>query len=323
MNDIRTGVIGVGHLGRHHARIYKQLGCLEGVYDLNQDRMNEVAAEFSCKPYPDMNELIKKVDAVSLATTASTHHTIGMKVLDNKKHLLVEKPVTVLTSHAEEMIRSASKGGVVLQVGHSERFNPAFLYVKDKIRDPFFIESHRIGFPSERGLDVAVVFDLMIHDIDIALQYIKSPIKEISAIGGPIFSREIDIANARVEFENGAIANLMVSRAAQKSKRKIRFFQMDAYISLDFQERIVEIYKRTLENGKYSISVDKSEQKEGEPLMLEISSFINSVKEGKKPEVSGEDGMRSLEVAWKIIEKIKTRYSSMIGFYAQDTHSNR
>ncbi len=323
MNDVKTGVIGVGHLGRHHARIYKQLGCLEGVYDLNRERMNDVAAEFSCNAYPDMDELIEKSDAVSLATTASTHHSIGMKVLKKNKHLLVEKPITVLTEHAAQMIEAAASNGVVLQVGHSERFNPAFLHVKDKIKDPFFVESHRIGFPSERGLDVAVVFDLMIHDIDISLQYIKSPVKMISAIGAPIFSREIDIANARVEFENGAIANLMVSRAAQKAKRKIRFFQMDSYISLDFQERFVEIYKRTLEKGKYSISVEKSEQKEGEPLYLEISSFLDSVVNGTKPEVSGEDGMKSLEVAWKIIEEIKARYSRMIGFYAKNPHNNR
>ncbi|MBN1150895.1 Gfo/Idh/MocA family oxidoreductase [candidate division WOR-3 bacterium] len=322
MKSIRAGVIGVGHLGRHHARIYNQLNCLEGVYDLNTDRMNEIANEFSCKPYPDMDELIRKVDILSLATTASTHYSIGMKILGQKKHLLVEKPLSVLTSHAKEMVEAAHANGVVLQVGYSERFNPAFLYVKEMIKNPFFIESHRIGFPSERGLDVAVVFDLMIHDIDIVLQYIKSPIKEISATGAPIFSREIDIANARIEFENGAISNLMVSRAAQKAKRKIRFFQMDAYISVDLQERAVELYRRSLENGKYSISMDKSDQKEGEPLMFEIESFLKSVRGETKPEVSGEDGMKSLEVAWKIIQKIKERYSKIIGPYAQNSDNN-
>jgi len=312
MKKIKAGVIGVGHLGKHHTRIYNELANLVGVYDKEQDRAEEIAKQFNCSHYKDFHSLIEKADVISLATPASTHFQIAEEVIKAGKHLLVEKPITVEVHHADKLIELAKDKNIILQVGHSERFNPAFRQVKDIIKNPFFIESHRIGFPSERGLDVAVVLDLMIHDIDIVLMYIQSPVKSISAIGAPILSNEIDIANARIEFENGSIANFMVSRAAQKSKRKIRFFQSDAYISVDSQKGKVEIYRRSYQNGKGEIIVENIDNCEGEPLMLEIDSFLQAVKNNDKPEVTGEDGRNALDISWKIVDKIRGRFNLIL-----------
>ncbi|MGC9367193.1 MAG: Gfo/Idh/MocA family protein [bacterium] len=323
MSNLRTGVIGVGHLGNHHARIYKQKGNLIGIYDIDPERAEFIANKYQCISFQSQDQLLEKVDAVSLATPASTHYHIAKQVLSRNKHLLVEKPITVHMQEAKQLIDIARNNNLVLQVGHSERFNPAYRIVKDIIKNPIFIESHRIGFPTDRGLDVAVVLDLMIHDIDIALQYINSPVKSISAIGAPILSNEIDIANARVEFENQAIANFMVSRVATKAKRKIRFFQADAYISVDYQERKVEICRRNFENGKGTIQMDTIEDAQGEPLDLEIDSFISSIHKNSHPEVDAQDALRALEVAWRIVEEIKKRLTFILHDHAENIDHHR
>jgi len=312
MKELKAGVIGVGHLGNHHTRIYKELGILEGIYDIDRERAEEISQKYGCRNFKSLDEICDNVDIFSIATPANTHYSIAKELILKDKSILIEKPITVYVNKAKELIDLSKGRDIVIQVGHSERFNPSFLYVKDMIKNPFFIESHRIGFPSSRGLDVAVVLDLMIHDIDLSLLYIKSPIKSISAIGAPIVSNEIDIANARIEFTNGAIANIMVSRAAQKAKRKIRFFQKDAYISIDLQKRELEIYKRVLENNEKSIEVEKLIKKEGEPLFFEIKSFVHSVINKEKAVVTAEEATKALSVSWEIIKAIKERYNLLI-----------
>lgn len=312
MKEVRAGVIGVGHLGNHHTRIYKELGILEGIYDIDKDRAKEISEKYNCRIFKSLEETINNADIFSIATPANTHYSIAKELILKNKSILIEKPITVYVDKAEELIELSKDRDIVVQVGHSERFNPSFLFVKDLIKNPFFIESHRIGFPSSRGLDVAVVLDLMIHDIDFTLLYIKSPIKSISAIGAPILSNEIDIANARIEFTNGAIANIMVSRAAAKAKRKIRFFQKDAYISIDLQKRELEIYRRVLENNGKTIKVEKLTKSEGEPLYLEIQSFVNSVVNKEKVAVTAQEATKALSVSWKIVEAIKERYNLLI-----------
>ena len=322
---MKTGVIGVGHLGKFHTKIYSQLqdSQLIGVFDLNQEKAARVAEEFGTKSFSDLEQLLKQIEAASLVVPTSSHFEVGKKVLGQNIHLLIEKPITQTVEQAEKLIKLAKDKNLTLQVGHIERFNPAFLAIENTALNPRFIESHRLAQFNPRGTDVAVILDLMIHDIDLILNLVKSEVREIQAAGTSVITESDDIANARLTFENGAVANITTSRISANNMRKIRIFRKNSYISLDLLRKEVEIY-RLVDINDYSLKDDKSsaiigkmpaEQlgktilyekpkvEDKDMLTLEISSFLDAIKNGKRPKVSGEDGKRALEIALKIVEK--------------------
>ncbi len=303
MEKLKVGVIGIGHLGKHHTRVYHELEDVElvGVSDLDEKLASKVAKKFNVSVYTDFNELLPLVDAVSLVTPTPTHHELGKKLLSAGKHLLIEKPITESAEQAKELVELAAKKDLVLQVGHIERFNPAIRALYPLLDDPRFIESHRLAPYQPRGTDVGVVLDLMIHDIDIILHLVRSPIKLIQAVGVDVLTQHEDIANVRIEFENKCVANISVSRVSYKEMRKIRLFQRDCYISLDYKKQDGVIYLR--KEGKItnkSIPLEKDE-----PLVLELKSFVECVVEQKDPLVSGEHGKRALDVGMEIVRQIQ------------------
>lgn len=308
-NEIRTGVVGVGYLGRHHARIYSKMPGVKlvGVVDILKDRADEIARACSTKPFYDYRELINKVDAVSIVVPTLLHHKVAIDFISNNIDILLEKPITTTIAEAEELIREAEGRNLILQVGHLERFNAAMMALAKIINGPRFIESHRLGPFADRGIDVDVILDLMIHDIDILLNLVNSEVSEIRAVGVPVLSPDIDIANARIEFKSGCVANVTASRISREKMRKIRIFQDDAYISLDYQGQELVVYKRV--NGsaseKAKIAMDRIEVEKGEPLQAELAAFIDSVKTRKRPLVSGHEGKEALEVALKVLGVIK------------------
>lgn len=311
MNKIKVGVIGVGHLGRHHARIFSELeNCeLYAVVDTDLNRAQEIAAEYRTRAMTDYNDLMGKVEAVSIVAPTVLHYQIAKDILSQGIDVLVEKPMTSTLQHARELIDLADCQKAILQVGHLERFNGAVLALEKYIDDPRFIESHRIAPFVDRGVDVDVVLDLMIHDIDIILSLVKSKARKIEAVGVPVISSKIDIANARLEFENGCLANVTASRVSLKKERKIRVFQKNAYFSLNYADS--QLYSCTIkkdaeENKPYPFHVVRSDipVQEVEPLRAELEAFIHSCHTRKKPVVSGEEGYEALAVAFEILEKI-------------------
>ncbi|MDP2366609.1 MAG: Gfo/Idh/MocA family oxidoreductase, partial [Ignavibacteria bacterium] len=244
MEKLSIGVIGVGHLGKLHAKMFKQIGnCnLVGVYDSNPEQAKLVANEFVIQSFNSIDELLTKVKAVSIAATTSAHYEVAKKCFEKNIHVFVEKPITATIEQGEELVKIANEKKLKFQVGHIERFNPGLLSLETFISDPMFIQSDRLSQFNPRGTDVAVVLDLMIHDIDIILSFIKSDVKQIDANGVAVVSDHIDIANARIQFENGAVANVTASRISQKKMRKMRIFQKDHYISLDFVTGVSEVY---------------------------------------------------------------------------------
>ena len=327
MDKIKVGVIGVGHLGKHHARVYSQIpeAQLLGVYDADSERAQKVAEEFHTRYFENLNDLLEKLDAVSLVVPTTFHYSLALEILSQGKNLLIEKPITETVKQAEELISIAKGKNLILQVGHIERFNPAFKTIENLKLEPKFIESHRLAQFDPRGTDVAVILDLMIHDLDLILSLVKSEVKKIEAAAVAVISDSEDIANARLTFENGCVANITSSRISAHPLRKMRLFQKNSYISLDFLERSVEIYKlvdadfvppkekerKTVvgnipisEVGK-TIIYEKPEIKTEDMLTSEIESFLNAVKNKTHPKVSGEDGKRALEVALEIVSKAK------------------
>lgn len=327
MDRIKAGVIGVGHLGRHHARVYSQIPEAElvGVHDANSEKGQKVAQEFNTIYFETSSELLERIDAVSLAVPTIFHYPLACDVLNRGKSLLVEKPITETVKQAEELVSLARGKKLVLQVGHIERFNPAFKVIENFKLEPKFIESHRLAQFDPRGTDVAVILDLMIHDLDLILSLVKSEVKSIEAAAVPVISDSEDIANARLTFENGGVANITSSRISARCLRKMRLFQKNSYISLDFLQRSVEIYKLvdadsvpeeetqkkrvignipTGEVGK-TIIYEKPEIKNEDMLTSEIESFLNAVKNKARPKVSGEDGKKALEIALEIAGKAK------------------
>src|ERR1700693_4573454 len=246
MKKIRVGVVGVGHLGQHHARIYSTMEGVElaGVSDTDPARGEEIGVKYKTPYFKDFKDLFPLVDALSIAVPTQFHYSITQDCLQNKKDVLLEKPMTTTVEEAQSLIETAGPNGAILQIGHIERYNRAYLSVRDKIQNPLFIENHRIGPFASRGTDVNVILDLMIHDIDIILSLTSSPISEIRAVGIPVLSNEIDIVNARLEFKSGCIANMTASRVSLEKMRKVRIFQHDAYISLDYQNQSVTIAKK-------------------------------------------------------------------------------
>lgn len=323
MSELKIGVIGTGHLGNIHAKLFNTVpNCsLIGVFDLDEEKAKQVSKEHNTTKYNSLNELLNNVDAVSVVSTTSAHYDIVMKSLDAGKHVFVEKPITSKIEEAEELVKLAEEKKLVLQVGHIERFNPALLSLEKYNLDPKFIQTDRLAQFNPRGTDVAVVLDLMIHDIDIILSLIKSPVINIFASGVAVVSDNIDIANARLEFENGSIANVTASRISQKKMRKMRMFQRDTYISLDFITGSSEVYRLVkpdqltgsnfisfgemgIGEKKKMVVYEQPELKEVNALQYELQLFVNSCINGTPPVVSGNDGLRALRIAEQIIAKI-------------------
>jgi predicted dehydrogenase len=330
MNSLRVGVIGVGHLGSLHTKMYAQIpfAQLVGVFDLNGALADKIAAEYDTKSFSNVDDLLAQVDAVSIATVTQSHYEVAMKVIQCGVHLLVEKPITATIEQAKTLVEKAAAKGVKLQVGHIERFNPAILALEPYHIQPLFIESHRLAQFNPRGSDVAVVLDLMIHDIDLILSLVKSKVTRIDANGVSVISDTPDIANARLQFENGCVANVTASRISQNKMRKMRLFQHDAYISIDFAQGLAEVFhlvdentpnaKSTMMLGKIDqgqrkrvIVYEQPEVREVNALKYELEQFIESIQKNLEPPVTGHDGWHALEVAQEILQKIASQKVSV------------
>jgi predicted dehydrogenase len=306
MKSVRVGVIGVGYLGRFHAQKYAALPevTLVGVADPDQEQRKKVGAECGCPTYEDYRELLPLVDAVSVAVPTSLHCQVAGECLDQKIDVLLEKPMTVTLEEADLLIGKAKANNLILQIGHLERFNPALQAMEPYLTTPVFIESNRIATFKNRGTDVDVVLDLMIHDIDIILNIVKSPLKIIHTVGAPVVTGTTDIANARLIFENGATANVTVSRISRTNIRKMRIFQPGSYITVDFGDRLITtltLSKELRENGMPKEEVVLQRFTDGDALKSEIISFIGHVQARTQPAVSGREGRRALEVALQVI----------------------
>ncbi len=303
-------MIGVGYLGRFHAQKFAANPDVDlvGVVDSDQARAEEIAKELSTQAFTDYRDVLPLVDVVSIVVPTQYHYSVAKDCFNAGCHVLLEKPVTQTVAEAEELIQLADSKQLVFQVGHLERFNPAVMALKGVLQNPQFIESHRLAPFKPRGTDVNVVLDLMIHDIDILLSMVPHPMKTINSVGVPVLSGEVDIANARLQFENGCVANVTASRASRETMRKMRIFQQDAYISIDFQSREIAIYRKkqglSLIPGLPNVGIEKRSFEQGDPLKDEIDAFVSSVKEGTPPVVSGADGKRALEVAIQISGKL-------------------
>ncbi|MCK4847082.1 MAG: Gfo/Idh/MocA family oxidoreductase [Deltaproteobacteria bacterium] len=307
--EIRTAVIGTGYLGRFHAQKYMELpnSKLVGIVDIDKARAEEIAKETNTQPYTDYTELFGKVDAVSIVTPTDTHAEIGKALLAEGIDVLIEKPMTVTTEEAAELVTLAKEKGAILQIGHLERFNAAIVALEGRVNNPVFIESHRLAPFNLRALDVDVVLDLMIHDIDIILSLVDSEIESINATGVPVVSGKVDIANARLTFKNGCVANITASRVSKEPQRRVRLFQHDAYIAIDYAAQNISISRLDRSKGGLpSIVEEELDIEKVDSLKEEIIAFLNSVTTRTRPAVSGEDGKRALMVAAQIQEKTES-----------------
>lgn len=314
MEKIKAGVIGVGYLGRFHAQKYQSLEDVElvGVADADPDRASLIAGECSCRQFNDYHELLGHVEAVSIAVPTSIHYQVAADALRAGVDVLLEKPMTVTLKEADELIGLAENNDLILQVGHLERFNPAVLAMKPFLTTPVFIESDRISSFKRRGVDVDVVLDLMIHDIDIILTIIDSPLKTIHTVGAPVVTDTTDIANARLIFENGATANITASRVSLTNVRKMRIFQPGSYINVDFANKKImtlQLEDELLESGMPKHSKQVKSFAGEDALLNEISNFVGHVRSRTRPDVSGVEGRRALEVVMQVMEQIKQHQS--------------
>jgi predicted dehydrogenase len=302
MDKLRVGVIGVGHIGSNHARLYAEIDSAEfaAVYDVDRARASSIAKKYRTTAAATLEEFAEMVDAASVATPTSTHYQVAQPLLDRGKHLLIEKPITDNTTHASHLADIAARAGLVLQVGHVERFNPVLSALESRLTHPRFIEAHRLSPYPDRSTDIGVVLDLMIHDLEIILHLVRSPVQNIDAVGVPVLSKGEDIANARIRFENGCVANVTSSRISPERMRKIRVFQEDAYLSLDYQSQSGEIYRKL--GGR--ISREKVEIEREEPLKRQLLSFIECASTGRAPRVSGFQATAALELAVEITQRI-------------------
>lgn len=308
-NRIRTAVIGVGYLGRFHAQKYAQLPDAElvAVVDRDQGAAAKVAAETQCAALSDFRALFGRVQAVSIAVPTPAHYEIAKACLEHGIHVLVEKPITTTVEQARELIALAERQRCVLQVGHLERFNPAIVAAASVLKTPRFVESHRLAPFKLRGTDVSVVLDLMIHDIDLIQELVGAPLESIDAVGANVFSGEIDIANARLRFAGGCVANTTASRISMKQERKIRIFQDDAYFSIDLQQKILSIVRKKSDapiESVAQVAIEEQSFEQGDALLDEIVSFLDVVRTGGRPVVTGEDGLRALETALRIASHV-------------------
>lgn len=319
---LKVGVLGAGHLGKIHLRLLNQSDKYElvGFYDPNSDNADKVSKEFGYRKFDTIAELIAAVDVVDIVTPTLSHYECAKEVIAAGKHIFVEKPIANTIEEAEEIIALANQYNVKGQVGHVERFNPAFIATKAKIENPMFIETHRLAEFNPRGTDVPVVLDLMIHDIDVILSVVKSPVKNINASGVSVISDTPDIANARIEFENGCVANLTASRISLKNMRKSRFFQKDAYISVDFLEKACEVVKmkdapevpgdfdmilQNAEGIKKQIYFESPDITANNAILDELETFADAINKNTTPVVTLEDGTEALRIAHKIVDCFK------------------
>lgn len=320
MQRIKVGVIGVGHLGEHHTRIYSELPRAEliGIYDMDLKKARSKAEKYKTAYFEELDNLIQKVEAISLVVPTSSHYEVAKKVLNQGIHILIEKPITETVQQAEELIRIAKQKNLTLQVGHIERFNPALKAIENIKLKPKFIESHRLSSFVERGTDVAVILDLMIHDLDLILYLVKDKIKSVEAAGVSVITQTEDIANARITFENGCVANITTSRISARPMRKLRIFQKNAYFSLDLLEKSAETYRLVeaedkeafmektvigqipLEKTGKTVIYEKPAIKKEDMLTSELSSFLQAVATKIPPLVTGEQAKEALELALRI-----------------------
>ncbi|MGA2526760.1 MAG: Gfo/Idh/MocA family oxidoreductase [Smithellaceae bacterium] len=306
---IKIGVVGIGHLGNYHLQKYQKLENCEiiAVADTIMDRAQKAAGIHNCLALPDYRAMLGQVDAVSIAVPTGEHHKVARDFLAAGVDVLIEKPICATLEEADELIGLAKKKNLILQVGFVERFNPAIMALEKVMTRPVFIESHRLHPFFERGTDVDVILDLMIHDLDIILKFVDSPLRSVEAVGVPFLSDKIDISNVRLSFDSGCIANITASRISAKTMQKIRFFSPEGYHSVDCQKReILSLGKRKNEAGQQQIIQNSIEVGSHDPLEEEIRSFINAVVSRSRPLISGEDARKSLELAIDIIKKMKT-----------------
>jgi predicted dehydrogenase len=302
MKKLRIGVVGVGHIGSNHARIYSELpnAQLVAILDIDPARADEIGGKYKAKAVASLNEFAGMIDAASVATPTSAHFSIARDLLAQGKHLLIEKPITEKTSDARDLAQMAAEKGLVLQVGHVERFNPVLSALEQRLTHPRFIEAHRLSPYPNRSTEIGVVLDFMIHDLEIILHLVDSMVENIDAVGVPVLSRGEDIANARLRFASGCIANVTSSRISPERMRKIRVFQEDAYLSLDYQGQSGEIYRRV--DGQITrepVAIEKEE-----PLRQQLASFVDCALTGGEPRVSGSHAAAALELAVEITRRI-------------------
>lgn len=319
---LKVGVLGAGHLGKIHLRLLNQSDKYElvGFYDPNSENADKVAAEFGYRKFNSVSELIQAVDVVDIVTPTLSHHDCAKEAMEAGRHVFIEKPISNTVEEAEELIALAAQYNVKGQVGHVERFNPAFLATREMINNPMFIETHRLAEFNPRGTDVPVVLDLMIHDIDAILSVVPSKVKDISASGVAVISDTPDIANARIEFENGCVANLTSSRISLKNMRKSRFFQKDAYISVDFLDKTCEVVKmkdapevpgdfdmilQNAEGVRKQIYFENPEVQANNAILDELETFADAINNNTRPVVTLEDGTEALRIAYRIIDCFK------------------
>ncbi len=303
----RVAVIGVGHLGQHHARIYAAMDGVElvAVADTNRARAGEIAAQHGTRAVADARELLGQVDAVSIAVPTTAHVDVAMPFLERKTAVLVEKPIAASVEEADRLIAAAARHGAVLAAGHTERFNPAVEAARPMIADPRFIEVHRLGTFPERSLDIDVIFDLMIHDLDLLLALVRSDVVSVEAVGVNVLTPRTDIANARIRFASGCIANLTASRISRDRVRKIRFFQHSTYVSIDYAAREVEVYKLVAQDGgRPAIQGGKLAVADEEPLRRELLDFVDAARTGRAPGVTGREGRDALALAARVAGKM-------------------
>ena len=318
---LKAGLVGAGHLGKIHLKLLQQSEKYElvGFHDADQDNGKKLEAEFGYRYFEKFEDLLSEIEMLDIVTPTLYHFDYAMKAIDKRIHFFIEKPITQTLEQAQEILRKCQKFGIKAQVGHVERYNPAFIGSKDYIKDPMFIEIHRLAEFNPRGTDVSVVLDLMIHDLDILLSIVKSKVKAIHASGVSVVSKSPDICNARIEFENGCVANLTTSRISMKAMRKSRFFQKDAYISVDFLEKKSEVIRmkpapespsdfdmiiENAEGEKNQIIFEYPNVQSNNAILDELESFAEAITENKKVEVSLEDGTEALKVALEIVRLI-------------------
>jgi predicted dehydrogenase len=304
-----VGVVGVGALGQHHARVYAELPEAElvGVHDRDAQRAAEVVARFGGRAFASLEALAAEVDAVSVAVPTVDHHAVSRRLLEGGRHVLVEKPITTTLEEADDLVALAAARGLRLQVGHVERFNPALEILRSSVAHPRFVEAHRLGAFSPRSLDIDVVLDLMIHDLDIVLSLDGSELVQIDAVGVPVLTSRVDIANARLRFASGLTANLTASRVSAERVRKFRVFAPRTYVSVDLAAREARVYRLTGdgEGGQPEIDVElTSSTSQEEPLRRQLAAFLAAVQKGSRPVVSGEDGRRALALARTILDRM-------------------
>ncbi|MFH1581592.1 MAG: Gfo/Idh/MocA family oxidoreductase [Pseudomonadota bacterium] len=309
MKKLRVGVVGAGYLGKFHADKYSQMDDVElvGIADSDRVRAEIVSKKVQTNVYTDYRDLIGKVDAVSVVVPTPAHYKVSKDFLENDIDVLIEKPITTTLREADELISISEARGLIIQVGHLERFNPAILALKNIVKKPRFIESHRLSIFKERGTDVSVVLDLMIHDIDIISGFVRSDIKSIHAAGIPVITGQADIANTRLEFMNGCVANVTASRISTKNERKIRLFQQDAYISVDFANHEITIVRKKddeIESVIPGMEIKQICFKKSDALKDELTAFVKSVRRREVPEVTGQVGRDALKVALSVMEQI-------------------